>query len=267
MSSEDKYYLINGTLIHADQFNELYHAGRLGMKWGKHLPGTDWWKESVNTYYSQHPNVQSVSGGRRYAAQPTLTTKIKANISTAGKAAKNYARLAKGTAKAYGASARVAVKSAAKNVSNRASYAAYKVKRNVSDSARKAYAGVRDSVHKFFESGNKDYKHTHVEKYTSLTHLEQLMQKEQREAAHAYVTSKVNGGVGNTINTFIQSAQMKFAVGVNQFLKNQRMTQKVDKFLSKFFGDSGYAKEQKKKAKIKNMKPMVSKPRSNNMSK
>lgn len=43
---------------------ELYHAGVKGMKWGQHLPGTDWWKKisgefrrGVTTYENQQRNV------------------------------------------------------------------------------------------------------------------------------------------------------------------------------------------------------------------
>lgn len=50
MASEDKYYIIDGTLFHADQVDELSHAGVKGMQWGKHLPGTDWWKNKASNF-------------------------------------------------------------------------------------------------------------------------------------------------------------------------------------------------------------------------
>ena len=244
MSSEDRYYVINGTLIHADQLEELYHAGRVGMQWGKHLPGTDWWKETTK----KNLTTAMVTGTGSNKNKPTFWNKAKANLQTAGQAAKNYGGLIKNTAKAYGAQARVSAKSLAKNVSNRASYAAYKVKKGTSklwnqakgfgsdqinklkEAARNAYQGKKKQVLDFFRTSGANKSGT----IGGSTYLDAFVNTQLQQAAKAYSTAAINGGAGNLINSFIQTAQYRISKGVNSYLKSIGMDDEVDRFMSKF---------------------------------
>ena len=290
MASEDKYYIIDGTLVHADQVDELYHSGRVGMKWGKHLPGTTWWKEDIYAK-GMRPSAENYDpsasikyrGGNSGKANPSIpnkyttqalyrqTARARLGAGHGGRSNSQIVEDGAGKGKYHTVAGRAgqAARNAGSSVSNAAKRAKFyatnsnarswvgkSVKSKLSsmwntgkgyatdqinkfkDSARQAYAGVRDMVHKFFETGNKNYRDSKIENTTALSHLEQLIKKEQREAAHSYVTSKVKGGVGNTINSFIQSAQMRVAMGVNNFLNNIGMSKQVDKFLSKFMGNS-----------------------------
>jgi len=59
---------------------ELYHVGIKGMQWGKHLPGTDWWRKTTN----------SNMGGWRPGGKYSLGERIVGNLKTAGQAARIY---------------------------------------------------------------------------------------------------------------------------------------------------------------------------------
>ena len=49
----------NDSWIYID--GELYHAGIKGMKWGKHLPGTDWWKPVSGRKSNNIVNIKNSS--------------------------------------------------------------------------------------------------------------------------------------------------------------------------------------------------------------
>ena len=61
---EEEYVVIDGA---------LYHSGKKGMQWGKHLPGTTWWKEdkpsrlkgSVDTSSTGSPVKPKPTSGRK----------------------------------------------------------------------------------------------------------------------------------------------------------------------------------------------------------
>ena len=255
MSSEDRYYVINGTLVHADYYDEMYHAGVKGMQWGKHLPGTDWWKQTTQGYMNSMPYSKSNKPGVALTKN-TLGNKVKANLLTARDAAKSYGHKVNLASRIIGKEAKQKVQRGAYKVAKGTSKLWNEGKGHTKEQINKfksmskeAFNGVRNQVHNFFNSVKKEYDHSHIDRYTSLTHLEQWAKKETGEAAHAYVQSVAKGGAGNMINSFIQSAQAKVAVGVNQFLKNIGMTDQVDKFLSKFMGNSARITGQNNKAR------------------
>ena len=265
MGSDDKYYLINGTLIHANQLDELYHAGRLGMKWGKHLPGTDWWKETTAAYLNTLPYGKSNKEGVALTKN-TFKNRVRANLHTTKEAAKMYGNLIKNTAKAYGASAKATTKALAKNVSNRVSYAAYKIKKgtskiwnstkgftkdqinNFKSLAKKSYNQLRSNVHDVFRAARTSYQGSgEYNSKTPMSHLDSFMKSQYGEAVESYRNSMSNGNVGNMINSFIQTSQFNIVRGVNNFLKNIGMDDEVDKFISKFKGESNFTKNMRLK--------------------
>lgn len=54
----DQEYEINDKWTYID--GELYHAGVKGMQWGKHLPGTDWWKTPIG-----NKGISSINTSKR----------------------------------------------------------------------------------------------------------------------------------------------------------------------------------------------------------
>ena len=227
---------------------ELYHAGVKGMHWYQHLPGTDWWKVGKSLYKSYSKPTQSNSKPSKLKALGRAVKAVGSGM------AKQYGSYIKGEASHYGNKAKTAISNSrvgkgTKKLWNAGKgYTSEQIKK-FKDSANQAYKSMRSQIHNFFDAAKKEYKHSRIDRYTSLTHLEEWAKKESGEAAHAYVQSVAKGGVGNAINSFIQSSQMRVATGVNQFLKNIGMTDEVDKFLSKFMGESDYTKNKRRKAR------------------
>lgn len=212
---------------------KLYHAGVKGMQWGKHLPGTDWWKDTpkkISGFFNTQKTFPSSSAVKNSMA-PSSGVKGKPKVSKAGSSAM-VSKVSSGSGSAsngtrYG-----------RSFGGRVRRIVDRTKSGVSNFARNSYSSARDSVHKYFESANKSWQSSKIDSKTSLSHLESWMKKEQREAAHSYVLSKVQGGAGNAINSFIQTAQFNIVSGINRFLVNNNLDGKVDKFLSKIFGNS-----------------------------
>ena len=244
---------------------ELYHSGRMGMKWGKHLPGTDWWKETVNSYYQQNnigaKKVKDVDEKGRatfrtsYGNNPNLGQKVKANWYAAKQSAKAYGSLAGNTAKAYRASARVAAKNLGRNIKNRVSYGINKVSRGTSklwntakgyseekisklkESARKAYEPVRgivnDIMRKYQSSANSSYSKKYISGKDNLNSLRNYVSKEYMDSCMAYTKAQTRGSFGNNVNSFIQTAQYNVVSGCASFLNSIGLDDEVAAFLKK----------------------------------
>lgn len=261
--NKETYYLKDGV---------LYHAGVKGMQWGKHLPGTDWWKESLNKYYKQNKVASSgkkVDGTPYYGYNPTFTQRVKANFNVAGQAAKIYGN----KARAAVASAKVGVKQFGKNVSNRIGYGAHQVSRvakkfwndpkkftseqvsKLSELAKSAYSEARKNVVNFFtidsEEFNTGFENRNNDRLsfdskTPLSHLDVFQNKQLDDACRAYVHGKASGDFSDRLNYWFQNAQYGIVKGVNSFLKNIGMDDEVDDFISKFKGNSTYKNQRKR---------------------
>lgn len=225
---------------------ELYHAGVKGMQWGKHLPGTDWWKETTQKYYSQgNSNTTRVKDvdekGRvtfRNKNTPTFGQRVKANLYTAGKAANLYGR--------YG---KVLAGHAINSVSKSVTRAGKKIKHKVAKywnkgkgytqeqiakfqtSARESYAKVRNAVRNYYLlSGAKTQGRHQGVNGNSL--LNDEIKKQAQDAKTVYDAFE-KGGVFNTINLAFQTSQYNAVKGCKKFLRDIGMDDEVNTLLRK----------------------------------
>lgn len=240
MASEDKYYIIDGTLVHADQIDELYHYGRPGMEWGKHLPGTDWWKEKVGNISKQFKSQYraGVSGaGTNYQIGPSsygsnygtskrvgLKDKAKAAVSAAGSTAKYVGQGLKKYAKKLPGHMVNEARNIGKNI--KADYADARAKYS-----KKIAKNMLPILAKVFD---KTYKNNKFSNLSGNTKLEKILQKEYGEAYDSYIDATNRGTAGRTINSFIQNAQYSVLNGVNDFLKSLKIDDDVDRIINKF---------------------------------
>ena len=229
---------------------ELYHAGVKGMQWGKHLPGTDWWKESVNSYYKNN-NIGYNSGGRvkdvdekgrttfrdanpTYGNNANFIQRAKANLYTAGKAAKIYGRKANLAGRILTKQAGAKIRKGAYRAVRGVSKFVQNAPAQLSEFARNAWSEARTNVRKymFVGSGNRQK----VDVNSSMSFLDVVQNKQLDDAVKAYKNGKVDGSVGSTINQFIQNAQYGIVKGINNYLKSMKMDDDVDRFFNKISG-------------------------------
>ena len=188
---------------------ELYHAGVKGMQWGKHLPGTDWWKETTGKYLDR-ARTEYVPGGNKVYRKPTFGQKVVANIKTAGQAAKIYGRKARLAGKIVSKQARAAVTRSAYKVAKGTSklwnqakgFSAEKVK-ELSEFAKNAYSKVRGSVTNFLQKGTglKDY----------------IKQKAS----------------GSEFNAWLENAKQGVMIAANRYLEKIGMRKETESFITK----------------------------------
>ena len=234
---EEEYVLKDGT---------LYHAGVKGMKWGKHLPGTDWWKDKVDEY-------------NRKNAKVTWTFPLTSHT-TYPNQAKAYAYAFKEAAKTYGGYIKDNTKELSKDVVKKGKKAFNNIKKGTSkfwnkskgytdkkitefkESAKNSYKSVKKQVHdlfqKYYESSRNKYKKNELDKFLTPTiaysdALLDYAKSEYGDATKAYISAKINSSVGKDIDLFIQTAQFNFTYGVSEYLRKIGMDQPVRKFLDK----------------------------------
>lgn len=238
---------------------ELYHAGVKGMKWGKHLPGTDWWKETTSNYLDS-ARTKYVPGGNIVYREPTFGHKVVANIKTAGQAAKIYGRKARLAGKIVSKQARAAITRGAYKVAKGTSKLWNQAKGYSSDQvnklrefAKSAYSSARSSVQNYFRASLHSDLQQKVSSKTPMSHLDQFQNKQMRDAVSVYTQGKTDGSFGNTLNQWFQNAQYGIVKGVNQYLKQIGLDDEVDSFISKFKGESAYGKKRRLDAQSQNL--------------
>ena len=240
---------------------ELYHAGVKGMQWGKHLPGTDWWKTTTQQYYNQgNSNTTRVKDvderGRvtfRDRNTPNFIQRVKGNLYTAGQAAKIYGN----KIRAATASARVNVKQFGKSVSNKVGYRIHQARKGVSkfwnnakgystdkinklkDSARNAYSSVRTEaqniLNKYYDNSftKPGSKKPIITGKSGDNELYSYVTKEYKEAIESYNQKLADGPIGKQLNSFIQIAQYNVISGCARWLDSIGMDDEVASFLKK----------------------------------
>lgn len=225
-SENGKWVYMNG---------ELYHWGIKGMKWGRHLPGTDWWKETTAS------NGGGILGNIKTAGK--ALGKYGHMVNLQGRSIKNEAKTKLQQTKAYKYG--VAGKLAAENAVNSAKNTASKVSGQLSEFSSKLYESVRNAVRAAQEaSSSRGYS---IDKDTGISHLDSYAMKQMRDAAQVYMDGKNNKSWSNTINQFIQNAQVGIVKGVNKYLKKFNLDDEVDDFLSKFLGNSEATEKRNRK--------------------
>lgn len=264
MENNDSWVYYNG---------ELYHAGVKGMSWGKHLPGTDWWKVATQKYYQ----TNKIGGSQKYKdvdekGRTTFRTtygnnvstrdKIRANLNVAGQAAKLYGGYISNNAKALGRYGYNAAKTGATKAYNAAKTGATKAYNAVkngtskywnaakgfssekiaklSEFAKQAYSEARKNVVNFFTiDDNELSRHEHnmqmkLDPNMKLSQLDIFENKQLEDAVSLYRKGKENGSFGERVNYWIQNAQYGIVKGVNDYLKQIEMNDEVENFMSKF---------------------------------
>lgn len=238
MENNDSWVYYNG---------ELYHAGVKGMSWGKHLPGTDWWKKTTQQYYQsnkigaqKYKDVDEkgkVQFRTTYGNNVSTRDKIRANLNTAGQAAKDiygYAR-----AKASHVSRRLKNGYYGRQLKKTKLYKsasdfASKVSGKLSEFATNAWAEARNATRTYIAAAKGRRERLNVN--SSMSFLDTIQNKQMEDAERSYTDGKVNGSVGNTINQFIQNAQYGIVKGINNYLKQMKLDDDVDRFLNKISG-------------------------------
>lgn len=255
-SSGDTWVYYNG---------ELYHAGVKGMQWGKHLPGTDWWKETYNKYYDKTsaPSKQGVDketgiSYTSYREHPEWYKKTKATLQTAGAAAKRYGKYTKVLAGHAVNNVSKSVTRTGKKIKHQAAkfwrdpkkYTSEQAEK-LSEFAKQAYSEARKSITNFFTTDSAErstaYRNERYGSDTPLSHLDTFQNKQLDDAVKAYYSTKTNGSFGNQLNYWFQNAQYGIAKGVNNYLKQIGMDGAVNSFISRFSGKGSSNNEQKRK--------------------
>ena len=222
---DEEYILKDGT---------LYHAGVKGMKWGKHLPGTEWWKGTTN-FYKQHVNRNGSNFQANVYATKESAKKyagyLKDNTKTIAKAVKNktsdtWNNAKKGTSKLWNSTK---------------GYSEKKIN-EFKKSAKKAYENSRKSIHKILENEFKNARNwdnyvngrqIFVSNDFVNNALEDYYNKEYSDVYKAYENSKKNGSFAKYVNLFIQMAQYSFSLGCSRYLKSIGMDDEVASFFKK----------------------------------
>ena len=193
---------------------ELYHYGRPGMEWGKHLPGTEWWKEKTDKIKSFYKNAYDERAGN--SAGPSWMGKTRATIGALGSTAKYVGQ---GLVK-YGKKLPGHMVKEVRNIG-------LNIREDMKDAYKKSYESSRNYIQKianiFGQYGNK---------VNSDTKLSDRSLKECQEFVDAWKTAK-EGTIMQNINFAVQAAQYAFVSGVDKFMRDNNTAQAVDSFLKK----------------------------------
>lgn len=216
-NANSRWMYIDGELYHYD--DELYHYGRPGMEWGKHLPGTDWWKEKIgkiSNYYNQ---------SRRDYLEKTARG---ANASGSDRTI-NGATRAKATINALRDTARYVGRGVDRNYINPL--------RNKSEyNARKYYEDSKK---------NKSASRTGFAGKEYSSYLDRYADKQLRDAD--VFLDRLSGAENNSfldsLNLSIQTAQFNVVNGINSFLKKKGWDDEVDNFLAKILKGKSYTQK------------------------
>ena len=209
---------------------ELYHFGIKGMKWGEHLPFTDYWKVGKNAYGNYMKKNTTVGFNKDANGVMTTYNKKPSKLKAFG-----YAVNAAGT---Y-------ARNRARNDIRRAKDAAINKRNAINQNIRYKTTDRYYSNLNNFSEGMKNM---------PTSHLEERMGKLLNRGNDYIEALKQNPNSGIAVlNLAIKNAQFNVLNGINSFLKKTGLDKKVDKFLSKFLGESNAVKSARLAEKSANL--------------
>lgn len=235
---------------------ELYHSGRKGMQWGKHLPGTDWWKETtgkiksgaVNAFNNAKADVSKTYRQAKTGISNTYNSartnasnayrNVKANAANTYNSAKTGAKNAYNSAKSGVKNAYTSARKGTSRLWNQAKgYSVEKIAQ-LKKSAKEAYKNVRKQVqnvlNKYYVSTlTRNARKGTVTGKSDVNYLAPYISGELGDAINAYASASANGPIGNQMNGFIQTAKYDVASGCARFLDAIGMDDEVASFLKK----------------------------------
>lgn len=220
---------------------ELYHAGVKGMQWGKHLPGTDWWKQFPVRTENSRPILSSAKSSRQ---------RPNSKVDKIAKKMENYRPVNKdfdefnipvsyrrvGDERPFRIRGPYWRKTAEKDRKN----PFFQIKKHTVRAYRKirdkAFSLLKKSIDKYVDKSfgkYLEYSYTPPKGSDLINHLQPYVEKESDEALTTYINAVSTGDIGDYINSFIQSSQMNIVNGCARFLDSVGLDDEVNNFLNK----------------------------------
>lgn len=233
---------------------ELYHFGRPGMQWGKHLPGTDWWKETyarnlANTNYTNargNTTLRKIGAGLRTAKLAFNINKGKIKdalgyeISSAAKRGSRAVRNAYGKVKTGVSNAYTAAKNGTSRLYNAAKGYSQEKIAAMKESARTHYQKVKTNVHgildKQYGKVSEIYNNPYLlldKKGDSTNYLTKYVMKAAGNSFGNYSKATANGPLGKMFGSLLETGGVRALAAASKVLDRFGLDDEVDKLLNK----------------------------------
>ena len=224
------------------QDGELYHYGRPGMKWGKTIFGGIDNPKSL-TYDPNYGKGRFLFNQNRII-KPTQRQRAINKLSTRPGA------VGRGVRGSIGSNTRGNVINDAKNFGGWVFDKARKLGENV---ARDGWVGNQINFNTYKSTGDMNKRVSdspYIWSTRGMSHLETNMAKQIEEGQEAYDAMREDGSIKNILNLAIQNAQYNVVSGLNNVLTKLGLDDEVDRWLSKWIGNSDWQARDKAAQRI-----------------